>query len=46
VFVTLRFRGQNFDPNVLYDGLNSAFATVASAHESVARNCYVFDISA
>ena len=46
VFVTLRFRGVNFDPNVLYDGLNSAYGTVASVKGTTARGCYIIDIAA
>lgn len=46
VHVTLVFRGVNFDPNTLYDGLNSAYGTVASVKGTLARRCYIFQIEA
>ena len=46
IHVTLRYRGVDFNANTLYDGLNSAFGTVASVNNSVSRGCFVFDISA
>lgn len=47
VHVTLRFTGGlTFDPNVLYDGINSAYGTVASIKETVARDTYIFNIEA
>lgn len=46
VNVTLIFRGVNFDPNVLYDGLNSAYGTVASTKATLARRTYIFTIEA
>jgi hypothetical protein len=46
VNVTLVFKGVNFDPNVLYDGLNTAYGTVASVKSSLARRTYIFQIEA
>ena len=46
VHVTLVFRGVTFDPNVLYDGLNTAYGTVASVKSQFARNCYIIQIEA
>ena len=46
VHVTLKFRGVTFDPNVLYDGLNSAYGTVACEDSTLARGCYRFLIEA
>jgi hypothetical protein len=46
VHVSLILKGVTFDPNVLYDGLNSAYGTVASTKDSVARGTYIFTIEA
>lgn len=46
VHVSLIFKGVDWDPNVLYDGLNTAYGTVASTKDSVARGTYIFTIEA
>ena len=45
VYITLHFHGVAFDPNALYDALDSAYGTVSS-NRVPARNTYEFDIRA
>lgn len=42
--ISLIFKGIDVDPNTIYDMVNSAYGTVASVKETVARGTYIFVI--
>ena len=45
VHISLILRGDNIDPNEIYDGIASTLGTVASVKSTVARNTWIFDCS-
>jgi hypothetical protein len=42
VHITLQFRGDNIDPNEIYDIIAAGLGTVASVKGTVARNTWIF----
>ena len=46
VHCTLVFENVSFVPDNLYDALDAQYGTVAYEKDTVARGCYIFNISA